>query len=134
MKQLVKAALVTLGLTWGQSAFAQGPVETFVTGCETEIGNFCSQVTPGDGRIVACIYAHSDKLSGRCEFALYDAAVQLERAVNALSYVANECADDINAHCAQVEIGQGRVLACLKENESAVSLRCTSALRDVGAW
>ena len=60
MKQLVKAALVTLGLTWGQSAFAQGPVETFVTGCETEIGNFCSQVTPGDGRIVACIYAHSD--------------------------------------------------------------------------
>ncbi len=134
MRNLIRAAAFAAGLVWGQAAFAQGPVETFVNGCETEISNFCALVTPGEGRILACIYAHGDKLSGRCEYALYDAAVQLERAVNALSYVANECSDDINAHCAEVEIGQGRIISCLKANEASVSLRCTSALRDVGAW
>jgi len=134
MRQVMKAALFSVALVLSHSVLAQGPIETFVKGCETEIDNFCALVTPGEGRVLACIYAHGDKLSGRCEFALYDAAVQLERAVNALSYVANECSDDIDAQCAGVEIGEGRILACLKENESAVSLRCTSALRDVGAW
>ena len=32
-------------------------------------------------------------------YALYDAAFQLERAVAALTYMANECADDLGQFC-----------------------------------
>ncbi len=64
-------------------------VDSVATGCEKELSSFCKDVTPGDGRILACLYAHADKISGRCEYAVYDAAAQLERAVSALTYVAN---------------------------------------------
>jgi hypothetical protein len=112
------------------AAGAQDLVEEVAKGCEQELKTHCSQVTPGEGRILACLYAHGDKLSGRCEYALYDAAVQLERAVAALTYVANECDADIEEHCASVELGEGRVVQCLQK--SKISKRCDQALADVG--
>ena len=36
-------------------------------------------MTPGQGRVLACLYAHGDKLSAKCEYALYDAAAQAGR-------------------------------------------------------
>ena len=79
-------------------------------------------MTPGEGRILACLYAHSDKLSGKCEFALYDAAAQLERAVAALSYVVNECADDLDQFCRDVAAGEGRLLMCLDKNDQKIGI------------
>jgi hypothetical protein len=114
------------------SAFAEGPVETVAKGCQKEIAGFCKDVTPGEGRILACLYAHNDKLTGQCEYALFDAAVQLERAVAALSYVANECSADIMKNCAAVQAGEGRILACLEEHQKDVSERCKQAVKDVG--
>ena len=111
---------------------AQDLVETVANGCEKELTSYCSQVTPGEGRILACLYAHSDKLSGKCEFALYDAAVQLERFVAALSYLANECDEDLDKFCTGVQVGEGRVLKCLDDNSEKISKRCTQALKDVG--
>ncbi len=84
------------------AVIAQQLVETVVTGCREELDKYCSSVTPGAGRVLACLYAHNDKLSGRCEYALYDAAIQLERAAAALTYVANECGSDLRKYCASV--------------------------------
>ena len=113
-------------------AVAQGLVETVATGCEKELAAYCQGVTPGDGRILACLYAHADKLSGQCEYALYDAAAQLERAVAALAYLVNECGDDLDKYCADVQAGEGRLLDCLNQNEKKVSRRCKQALKDTG--
>jgi hypothetical protein len=110
----------------------QDIVETVATGCETELKTYCKGVTPGEGRILSCLYAYGDKLSGQCEFALYDAAAQLERFVAALSYVANECGDDIDKFCANVEMGEGRIVACLESQGSKIQQRCDMALKDVG--
>jgi hypothetical protein len=108
-------------------------VETVATGCEKELTTYCKDVTPGEGRMLACLYAHSDKLTGQCEYALYDAAAQLERFVAALGYVANECDADMDKFCAEVAAGEGRILKCLDENAGKISARCTQALKDVGA-
>ena len=116
----------------GQLCAAEGIVETVAKGCESEIATYCKDVTPGEGRILACLYAHADKLSGQCEYALYDAAAQLERAVAALSYVANECGEDLDTFCADVPAGGGRLLDCLDKNEKKVSSRCKQALKDTG--
>lgn len=114
-------------------AAAQNPlVESVKTGCEKELAAYCSKVTPGEGRVLACLYAYGDKLSGRCEYALFDAAAQLERAVAALSFVENECRDDLEKHCADVEAGEGRLLKCIQEHDAAVSARCKRAIKDVG--
>jgi hypothetical protein len=111
---------------------AQQLVEGVVAGCKAELEKYCSNVTPGEARVLACLYAHNDKLSGRCEYALYDAAAQLERAVAALTYVANECAADLRKYCAGVEAGEGRLLECLQKNDTEVSNRCKQARKDVG--
>ena len=110
----------------------QSLVETVANGCKAEIETYCKDVTPGQGRMLACLYAHSDKLSGKCEYALYDAAAQLERAVAALSYVVNECADDLDQFCTGVAAGNGRLKACLEKNDPKVSSRCKEAMKQVG--
>jgi len=107
-------------------------IQTVVNGCKQELTTYCKDVTPGEGRVLACLYAHNDKLSGKCEYALYDAAAQLERAVAALSYAINECRDDLEKLCSEVPAGQGRLLNCLEKNDSQVSGRCKQALKDTG--
>ncbi|MGV7225041.1 MAG: cysteine rich repeat-containing protein [Nitrospinales bacterium] len=127
---LVALAVLLLGIA-GVNA-EQGLVETVANGCKMEIEKYCSQVTPGQGRILACLYAHEDKLSAKCEYALYDAAAQLERAVAALSYVANECNEDLEKYCESIEPGKGRLLECLDKHDKQVSKRCKQAIKDVG--
>lgn len=133
MRKIVLSLAAAAVLLFGMTASAQQDlVETIVTGCETELKTYCKGVTPGEGRVLSCLYAYGDKLSGQCEFALYDAAAQLERFVAALSYVANECGDDIDKFCANVEMGEGRILACLESQGSKIQQRCDTALKDVG--
>jgi len=101
-------------------------------GCASELGSYCQSVTPGEGRVLASLYAHEDKLSRKCEFALYDAAVRLERALVALTYVANECRGDIESLCAGVQVGEGRIAQCLGGHAAELSGPCDPALADVG--
>ncbi len=133
MRSLISLVAATLLLIWGPAASAQQDIiETVATGCKTELQTYCKGVTPGQGRILSCLYAYGDKISGQCEFALYDAAAQLERFVAALSYVANECDEDIDKYCAAVEAGEGRILACLEAQGTNIQGRCNQALMDVG--
>lgn len=134
MRRMVKGLLTVTalfllsGVSWAQ----QDLLASVKEGCKKELDSFCKEVTPGEGRLLACMYAYQDKLSGRCEYALYDASTQLQHAVATLTYVANECADDLKKHCADVEAGGGRLAACLKKNEKDVAQRCKDAMTDVG--
>ena len=87
----------------------------------------------GQGRVLACLYAYSDRLSSRCEYALYDASVLLQRQIAALTYLANECKDDLKTFCSGVKAGEGRLLECMKKNQNVLGARCTEALKDVAA-
>lgn len=105
-------------------------VQAVAEGCKTEIESYCSKVTPGEGRVVACLLAHQDKLSGRCDYVLYEGAAQLDRLLTAITYVASECRDDILKHCAKIPVGEGRVAQCLKKNEAQLAKRCQDAIKD----
>ena len=128
---IIGVAIVSLGVA-GNLFAQESLIDTVANGCKTEITTYCKDVKPGEGRILACLYAYEDKLSGKCEYALYDAAARLERAVAALTYVAKECEADIVANCSGVKAGEGRVLQCLEKNEAKVSKRCKGAIKDVG--
>ncbi len=131
----MRSCVFVLGmvLVFGTSVFAaENLVETVAKGCKSELETYCKDVTPGEGRILACLYSREDKLSGQCEYALYDAAVQLERALTALAYVANECRDDLRKFCADIKPGEGRLLACVDKNEKQLSSRCMKAIKEVG--
>jgi Cysteine rich repeat len=116
----------------GNLSAQESLIETVANGCKTEIATYCKDVKPGEARILACLYAYEDKLSGQCEYALYDASTRLERAITALTYVAKECEADLKANCSNVQPGEGRLLECLNKNEAKLSQRCKGALKDVG--
>ena len=101
-------------------------------GCNAELVQYCANVTPGEGRLLACLFAYDDKLSGQCEFALYNAAVRLERALSTIAYVVSECDDEIESHCADVAAGEGRIAQCLIDRKSELSDACSRALSDAG--
>ena len=132
MRSIISAAAVALILAFSVPATAQDIFEEVANGCKKELDSYCKEVTPGEGRLLACLYAFGDKLSGQCEYALYDAAAQLERAIAALTYLANECEAEIDKHCANVQPGEGRILSCLNKNAKSLDKRCTQALKDVG--
>ena len=75
--------------------------------------------------------AHADKISGRCEFAFYQAAAFLEELTVALAYFAQECEADIENYCSDVEAGDGRILACLDSHSENVSDSCKQAVVDI---
>jgi hypothetical protein len=140
MKRLV-ILIVLAGMSFAATAFGaddplqkgvQEALDTFTEGCQVELTTYCKDVTPGEGRILACIYAFEDKLSPRCEYALYDSIDQLNRTLTNLSYVVAECGDDLDAYCSDVKPGEGRLLDCLNRNEDKVSSRCNNALKQVG--
>jgi hypothetical protein len=56
LSMLAAAALLS-GLVGNLSA--QDPVTTVTEGCATEIAQYCSQVSPGEGRLLACLNANS---------------------------------------------------------------------------
>jgi hypothetical protein len=134
MRKMI-GCLFVLGLlvTAGGKAFAvEQLLESVSKGCEKELTAYCKDVTPGEGRILACLYSREDKLSAKCEYALYDAAAQLQRAITTIAFVANECDADLEKFCSNVPMGGGRLLACIDKNENSVSKRCKDALKDTG--
>jgi hypothetical protein len=115
------------------TAAMQGELgEQVLDGCNTELARFCAEVTPGEERLLACLYAHGDKLTKQCDYALYNAAARLERAVDAMTYVASECRAELETHCASVDVGEGRVAQCLKDHAGELSPGCNQALTEAG--
>ena len=131
MKRYTIMTVLGLLLLAGTAA-AQDPVQDALSACKPEIETYCSQVSPGDGRLLACFFAHEDKLSGQCSWALYEASVELEQFVAAIGHLATQCHDDLIEHCGDVEMGEGRVGVCLLDHEDDVSAACLQAIKDTG--
>lgn len=131
MKKILLTAVASAGLLFTTLGSAQESlVEALVDACETELVNYCSTVTPGEGRLLHCMAAHEDKLSGQCEYALYQAAEILEQVAVATAYLITECRDDAERLCSAVAMGEGRLLACLEENADSVSNSCKTAVSE----
>ena len=131
MSRLKLFVLCLISATLTNPLFAGDPVEHVLENCGAEIESYCSQVTLGEGRLMACFYAHEDKLTVGCVHALYDAAVALEQAINALVYVATNCETDIDTYCAEVEVGEGRILNCLSASRESISEQCSTVLSEL---
>lgn len=130
----IAISLAVAAIVYGLSpqAKAQSIAEDVLEACKEDQAKYCSQVTLGEGRLLACFYAHQDKLSPSCEYALYDASVRLERIISALSYVATECRTEIETLCSRIQPGEGRIAQCLTEQKAELGAGCSRAMQDTG--
>ena len=98
--------------------------------CEADKKEFCSAVTPGEGRLLMCALAHRDKLSDDCEEAIFDALVVLDDTLNNMQFAVEACESDIKTTCGDVAPGEGRVAQCLIDNKDKISEPCQGAVAD----
>jgi len=132
-RQFGRALAAGILLLAGTGASAEQTVITRVLdACGTEIRDLCSKVTGGNGRVIACLYAHEDQLSHRCDYVLFDAAAELQQIMGAMSQVAEVCKADIEHLCGNVVKGEGRLMQCLKTHQMALSAPCHDAFENAG--
>ena len=124
----IVGSVLALGAT--AAVAAEDIVESARVACQKDIDSYCKDVTRGEGRILQCLSAHQDKISGRCGYALDDASLQLQRMVLAAKYVAIECKADLEKHCADIPVGDGRIAQCLKKNNATLAADCKQSLKD----
>ena len=90
--------------------------------CGNDVFRFCQAVPRGKGRVLNCLSRHWNDLSSTCR----DAVSRVAERVRKFN---DSCAADAARLCQGIEPGEGRIFACLKFQERAVSSRCAAALR-----
>jgi hypothetical protein len=101
--------------------------------CAKDIKKYCSNVTPGEGRMIYCMQAYEDKISPKCVFELEEAATSVLTTADALKDAVIACKAEITGVCGKIQPGQGRIAACLLENKSTNSSGCAEAIKKIEA-
>lgn len=124
MYGLLVVALAALVWSLPGGVQAQEIGKELRSACSQDVKNFCSQVTRGEGRLVACFYAHNDQLSAPCDMAIVETGDKLAAAADKLRTAVAICARDIREHCSSMEPGDGRVFRCLSDNKASLNEGC----------
>jgi hypothetical protein len=98
-----------------------GAAEQLRVACNDELRNFCSTVTPGEGRLLLCMQAHEDKISRQCELALIETSRHIGNVVQRAETFAKACWQDIQTHCSGTG---GSVAQCMAEKRASLSPTC----------
>ena len=137
---VIIAAISSALLAFGSVANAQTAVakkvaarlaaatEKLKAACGDDLSKYCSSVTPGEGRLIFCMMAHEDKISDKCDFALYDASRKMEHTLELIAEAADECWQDIEKHCAKSPVGGGHIGQCLLDNKKSLKAACRTAI------
>jgi hypothetical protein len=96
--------------------------------CAEDIKKYCSDVTPGEGRLIYCMQAHEDKIGPKCAYDLAEAATDAQLSMDSLKEAISACKAEISGVCGKIQPGQGRIAACLFANKSTASKACGEIL------
>ena len=105
-----------------------------VESCNTDATIFCPGLPLNSKKSFMCLSAYEDNLSLTCKIGIVEAAMALEMGMMALDYSINACEADADKHCLNVKPGEGRIVSCLRKNESKLTKECTAALKETGLW
>ncbi len=131
--KIVSAFLATIFFAISMIVFSPGQAaaQSVFEACGEDIANHCKAVTPGDGRIFACLYAHEDKISESCDAVTDDVANLLDVFFEIIRYTNQECRADIEKHCMDVEIGGGRIFSCLESHKAELTSDCSTVIERI---
>ena len=92
--------------------------------CEADLEKYCSKVTPGEGRLLACLASYDDQISKKCYRTTFEIVEAVDGAATRLFRAADACDGDVEKFCAKVEPGDGRIADCLLKKESELAKVC----------
>ena len=100
-------------------------VETVESACVADIDAFCSEVTPGKGRLALCMRAHEDRLSRSCWSTLQRVGRNVERAVE---QIAESCWNEVRTLCGDKD----NLRQCVAQKKDSLSSSCKTIVTALG--
>jgi hypothetical protein len=111
----------------------QAVTKKVMAACQSDLKKRCSEVTPGEGRILFCILAYGDKLTPTCAGTMIEVGRDVSMAMNDAAETADICYDDIEKLCPNVPEGEGRIAQCLLDNKPKLTKPCAGQLQKLQA-
>mgnify|MGYP001824648464 FL=1 len=109
-------------------------IDIEIPSCDADAAILCPGLPLNSQKSLMCLMAYEDNLSLACKLGIVETAMMVELSMMAIDYSIEACEADADKYCGKVEAGEGRIVQCLRKNESKISERCTSALKDTGLW
>ncbi|MCZ6862147.1 MAG: cysteine rich repeat-containing protein [Alphaproteobacteria bacterium] len=131
--KVVFAFMVAAFLTTALTALSPGyaAAHNVFESCGDDIASHCETVTPGDGRVFSCIYAHEDNISESCDPVIIEVASLLDTFFELVRFTAQECRTDLETHCMEVEMGGGQIYTCLKSHKAELTSDCSTMIESI---
>jgi hypothetical protein len=105
-----------------------------VQGCDEDIKQHCDGLGDNTDKVFMCLAAYEAHLTPACKQGILEAALSVKMGAAALDYSIRACEADADNYCLDVQPGEGRMISCIKANESKVSEACITALKETGLW
>lgn len=109
-------------------------VNASVRGCGEDIKQHCNGLGNKSTKVFMCLVAYEEQLTPKCKEGILEASLAIKTGAAALDYSLGACEADADKHCLEVPPGEGRLLRCIKTNQSQVSKQCITALKETGLW
>lgn len=109
-------------------------INASVRGCGEDIKQHCDGLGKKTTKVFMCLAAYEEQLTPRCKQGILEASLAIKTGAAALDYSLGACEADADRHCLEVQPGEGRLLGCIKANQSRVSMQCITALKETGLW
>ena len=105
-----------------------------INSCNADAAIFCPGLPLNSRKSFACLMAYEDNLSAACTLGIIEAAISVELGMLAIEHSIQACEADADKYCMKVKAGEGRIVSCLRKNESKLNKGCISALKETGLW
>ena len=109
-------------------------INASVKGCDEDVKQHCPGLEDSPQKAFMCLGAYEAHLTTQCRQGIMEATLALKTGVAAIEYSLSACEADADKHCLEVPAGEGRILRCLKANQTEVSNQCVTALKETGMW
>ena len=137
---LILAGMLVSGVVMAQEKLAEKLsksviiMDVTIQGCAADAAILCPGLPLNSRNSLMCLSAYEANLSTSCLVGIVETALAVEQSIMALNYSIQACEADADKFCLDVPAGEGRILQCLKQNESELANQCVTALKDTGLW
>ena len=105
-----------------------------IPSCDADSAILCPGLPLSSKKSLMCLMAYEDNLSTFCKLGIIEASLVLEMGMLNIAYSIDACEADADKYCLDVEPGAGRIVSCLRKNESKITKECISALKETDLW
>lgn len=105
-----------------------------IPNCDADAAILCPGLPLSSQKSLMCLMAYEDNLSKTCKLGIIEASLMFELGMIDIAHSIDACEADADKYCLEVEPGAGRIVSCLRDNESKISTGCTTVLKETGMW